>query len=424
MNITIVCDVLGKENNGTTVAAMNLIRHLKSAGHKVTILCGDQDKKGEENYYVVPNLSFGKLLDKYVEKVGVTLAKPDKEVIKKAVISADLVHVMVPLGLGIATIKVMKELGLTTPITAGFHMQAENLTSHFKMNKFKLINHKVYRFIYKYFYKYVDGVHYPTEFIKNTFEINLKKDVVPPKAYVISNGVNEQVKKQNVEKPEELKDKIVVLTIGRFGREKSQDTLIKAISKSKYKNKIQLILAGLGPNEKKYKKLSKNLPIQPKFEFLSREEIVDVINYSDIYVHPADIELEGIACLEAIACGKFTIVSNSKLSATKNFAIDEKCMFEKRNANDLARVLDYWIENEDERKEYANKYLESAKDFNQKKCMQRMEQMMLELIEKDRRENNKVPKDEEIKTQKTIKTSKTTNKNTKPTTNKKVAKNK
>lgn len=28
--ITIVCDVLGEENNGTTIAAMNLIRFLKS----------------------------------------------------------------------------------------------------------------------------------------------------------------------------------------------------------------------------------------------------------------------------------------------------------------------------------------------------------------------------------------------------------
>lgn len=30
MKITIVCDVLGEENNGTTIAAMNLIRFLKS----------------------------------------------------------------------------------------------------------------------------------------------------------------------------------------------------------------------------------------------------------------------------------------------------------------------------------------------------------------------------------------------------------
>ena len=29
MIVTVVCDVLGKENNGTTIAAMNLIRFLK-----------------------------------------------------------------------------------------------------------------------------------------------------------------------------------------------------------------------------------------------------------------------------------------------------------------------------------------------------------------------------------------------------------
>lgn len=33
MNITIICDVLGEANNGTSLAAFNLIRHLKSKGH-------------------------------------------------------------------------------------------------------------------------------------------------------------------------------------------------------------------------------------------------------------------------------------------------------------------------------------------------------------------------------------------------------
>lgn len=35
MEITIVCDVLGKENNGTTIAAMNLIRYLKNKDTKL-----------------------------------------------------------------------------------------------------------------------------------------------------------------------------------------------------------------------------------------------------------------------------------------------------------------------------------------------------------------------------------------------------
>ena len=105
-----------------------------------------------------------------------------------------------------------------------------------------------------------------------------------------------------------------------------------------------------------------------------------MLNYSDMYVHPAEIELEGISCLEAIACGKLTIVSDSKLSATKEFAIDDKCIFKCRNPKDLARVIDYWIDHPEEAKEYEQKYLDSAKVFNQDECMKKMEEMMLEVI--------------------------------------------
>ena len=72
MIITIVCDVLGEENNGTVVATMNLIRYLKSRGHTVRVLCADQTKIGEENYFVVPNYNFPKFIDSYIKKVGVT----------------------------------------------------------------------------------------------------------------------------------------------------------------------------------------------------------------------------------------------------------------------------------------------------------------------------------------------------------------
>ena len=187
------------------------------------------------------------------------------------------------------------------------------------------------------------------------------------------------MKMKQVEKPKELKDKIVIMSIGRYAREKSQDVLIKAVKLSKYKEKIKLVFAGHGTKEKYYKNLAKSLPIQPTFGFLGREEIVDVLNYSDLYVHPADIELEGIACLEAISCGKLVIVSNSKLSATKEFAADEKCIFKTRNPKDLARVIDYFIEHEDERHALEEKYLKNAVVFSRETCMQQMEKMMKEV---------------------------------------------
>ena len=53
MKITIICDVLGDANNGTSVAAYNLINHLKSQGHDVTVVCCDADKKGEKGFRIV-----------------------------------------------------------------------------------------------------------------------------------------------------------------------------------------------------------------------------------------------------------------------------------------------------------------------------------------------------------------------------------
>ncbi len=383
MIITVVCDVLGEENNGTTIASMNLIRALKKKGHTVKVLCADQYRKNEEGFFVVPNRNLGKILNAYVDKVGVTLAKPDIDIVRNSIIGSDLVHIMVPLSLGRCAVKVARELKV--PMTAGFHMQAENFTSYFKLNKIYPINKYVYKFIWKSVYQYIDGIHYPTKFIRDIFENNIKR-ITP--GYVISNGVHNYVCKREIEKPEELKDKIVILSTGRLAREKSQDTIIKALYYSKYKDKIQLILGGQGIKEKYYRKLAKKLSIQPIFKLYERKEIIDVLNFSDLYVHSAEIELEGIACLEAIMCGKLTIVSNSNLSATRNFAVDERCIFKNRDPKDLAKVIDYWIEHPEEKKIVEQKYLESGQIYSQDKCLDEMEKMMFDILEKRRKVEN------------------------------------
>ena len=268
--------------------------------------------------------------------------------------------------------RIARELGI--PITAGFHMQAENFTAYFKLNKVKAANKQVYKFIYDHVYKYAYAIHYPTEFIRNQFEKSIKKKT---NGFVVSNGVNSFFKKLDISKPNEFKDKIVILSTGRYAREKSQDTLIRAIRHSKHKNGIQLILAGQGVEELYYRILAKELPIEPIFNLYSREEILQLTNYCDLYVHPAIIELEGISCLEAIRCGKLTIVSNSNLSATQEFAVDEKCVFKAKSPRSLAKTIDYWIDHPKEKKQCEEKYLESSKAFDQDICMNKTRDIIL-----------------------------------------------
>lgn len=377
MNITVVCDVLGEENNGTTIAAMNLIRSLRGKGHTVRVLCADRDHIGDKDYFVVPTLNLWPF-NGYVKKVGVTLAKPDRRVIEQALDGADVVHIMMPFSLGCAALKTARKKGI--PATAGFHCQAENITAHLGMEKLDLISRFVYFVLYRIFYRKVDAIHYPSAFIRDVFEGRVRKRT---NGYVISNGVNPYVTRRETQRTPGWEDRIVILTTGRYSREKAQDVLLRAVRHSKYKDRIQLVLAGQGVREVYYRMLARKLPVPPVFRFYSRKEIVDVLNSCDLYVHTANMELEGIACLEAIKCGRLTIVSDSPLSATRNFAIDGSCIFRHGKPKHLSRVIDDWIDHPDRKKEYEQKYLESAYAFDQAYCMDRMEEMLREVAYAD-----------------------------------------
>lgn len=379
MNIVIACDVLGKKNNGTSMASYNLINYLKSKGHDVTVVCSDYEKEGLEGFIIVDKLNLGPILNPILEKNGVSLTKKSKKnssLMEPAIKDCDILHCMLPFSLGISACKLAKKYN--KPVTAGFHCQAENVTSHFGVMNSKIINKAVYKVFNDKFYKYVDAIHYPTEFIRNDFE----KIVGETNGYVISNGVNSYIKAINCEKPENLKDKFIILTTGRFAREKMQSVLINAISKSKYNDKIQLIMAGTGPDKQKLERLAnKKLVNKPIIKYFSRKEMIELLNYSDLYVHPAEIELEGIACLEACVCGLVPIVSDSERAATKNFALTENNKFKCNDAEDLAKKIDYWIEHPEEKASCKKQYIEYSAVFDQDECMGRMEKMMQDVIE-------------------------------------------
>jgi len=378
MTICVVCDVLGRENNGTTIAAMNLIRSLRAKGHTVRVVCPDKERTGEPEYYIVPTLSLGPL-NAYVRKNGVVIARPDRRVLEKAMDGVDHVHLMVPFMVSRAVLKMARERGIS--VTAGFHCQAENLTSHLFMKNNRLANKLVYRNFYRRFYRRVDGVHYPSEFIRGVFERYGGKT----NAYVISNGVNERFQPMAVERPKEQEDKRVILFIGRFSKEKSHRVLIDAAKLSRHSDELQLVFAGDGPLREKLEKRGRGLKNPPIFRFFSREELLRVINSADLYVHPADIEIEAISCLEAISCGLVPVISDSERSATRFFALDERNLFPCNDSKALAERMDYWLEHPEEKAARSREYLGYTKQFDFAVCMDRMERMILETHEKKAR---------------------------------------
>ena len=215
-----------------------------------------------------------------------------------------------------------------------------------------------------------------------TFKDVFENVVGKTNGYVISNGVKDMYVRKQVEKPAELQDKFVIVFTGRFSKEKSHTVLIDAVEKSKYCDKIQLIFAGDGPLKEKLIEYSNKLTNKPIFKYFSRQDLVDTLNYADLYVHPAEIEIEAIACLEAIACGLVPIIANSPRCATKAFALGDKNLFENLNSEDLAQKIDYWIEHPQQKQQCSNEYLGYVKQFSFDSCMNKMEQMLIETVQK------------------------------------------
>ena len=378
MKIAIICDVLGEANNGTSLAAYNLINTLVNKGHDVRVVCPDPEKKNLPGFFILKRLSLG-FLNNYLKKNGVCLAKGDKRVIDAACKDADIVHGLIPFTASKKALKYCKKHNI--PFTSGFHMQAENFTSHIFLMASNLVNKCTYSYLWSTYFKKVDAIHYPTAFIRDYVK-EYNKNNVP--AYVISNGVNfKYFYPHKVERDPSLKDKFVIIMSGRLSKEKNQQELLYAVKRSKYESKIQIMLTGDGPRRKYLQDLAKRLkftnPIMQKL--YKHEELNTALWQGDLYVHTSIVEIEAISCLEAIATGLVPIIADSPKSATRMFALDERNSYQSRNIDDLTKHIEYWIEHPEEKAALQSKYAEFIKQFDFEKCMDNMEKMLVEVKE-------------------------------------------
>ncbi len=361
--------------NGTSNTYNTLAQEMLKRGHKITIVAPCEKDFVDENgikWISVPRRNFF-VFNKYVYSVGVSLGKPDEKAILRGIIGADIVHILLPFKMGRATVPLCRELNI--PYTGACHVQAENFSSHLFLENWKWFNSLLYKRFRRVFYQYVDFAHAPSELMAT----DLRQHKCSTDFRVITNGVRDKFKYVNTPKPDEYKDKIVIAATGRLAREKRQWDIIKAVAKSKYKDRIKLIIAGAGPKEKSLVKLAKRKKVDLKIGYLDSHEFIDLLCYADLYVHASKIELEGISCLEAMACGRPCLFSDSPRAAMRFYAHPDS-LFKCANIQDLANKIDYYIENEQERIELGKWYLDNSDRFNLTNAMNQMEIMFNDAI--------------------------------------------
>lgn len=352
MKILIIATDYFNNSNGLCISTQRFVKEFKEKGNEVRIVTNN--KNGESDYpldvYKVP------FFNKIIEREGYTFAKKDKNKLIEAINWCDIVHLEDPFPLCKYASKIAKKL--KKPCTATFHLYPENMT--YSANIKWLHIERVVMNYFRSAFKRAVLVQCPTSLVKD----RLIKAKFKNRLVVVSNGIAEDsIQTKRLEKPIDIKAKFVILSIGRYSHEKNHMELLSAINKSKYKANIKLILAGKGPLEDKLKECANEYNIDATFSFYSQDELKEIRGYSDIYVHTATVEVEGMACMESFASGCVPIISKNKLSSTWAYSIGDNNIYNGGDIDDLAKKIDYWYENNDQLLEYRNKYYDLGKEL-------------------------------------------------------------
>ena len=378
--LIVINDYLNK-SNGMCISTQRFVEEFRAAGHEVRIATNDRYGALDYPLGVVRIPVFSGI----IEKEGFTFARADMRTIRKAVAWADVVHVEDPFLVCRLAAREARRAG--KPVTGTFHLYPENMTYAVHLGEIDPVNRCFLRSFVSGVYNRCLCVQCPTAQVRD----RLAEVGATAKLEVISNGIAQAFIDAGIRRLEASEASpaqqacaanspsvLRVLSVGRFAPEKNQATLLEAIAQAKHGGQMRVTLAGKGPIEAELRKKAADLGLNVDFGFFEQEELCDLMCANDVYVHCADVEVEGMSCMEAFACGCVPVISDASLSSTKAYALTEHNIFSHANAVDLAVKLDWLYENRSDLAALSRQYIEYAQGLGVHGCAERVLAMMEE----------------------------------------------
>jgi glycosyltransferase involved in cell wall biosynthesis len=290
-----------------------------------------------------------------------TFARPRSSLLHEAIAQADVVHVQLPFFLGFAAMRAARDLGV--PVVAAHHVQPENALASLALASPRLgwlFNRPaVFRWLNRLmvgaFYNRADVVVCPSPLARDEL---LKAGLKRPSA-IISNGAPERFRPAAARQA----GPFTVLSVGRLVPEKRHDLILEAARRSRHARDLRVIIAGKGPLELKLRGLAIGHPSQVRLGFVDDDALLRLYQSADLYVHASEVELEGMAPLEAMRCGCPAVIADSPASATRQFALDGSHLFPAGDAHALARRIDEAFEHRARLVEKRARTLEAVSRF-------------------------------------------------------------
>ncbi|MBR3175925.1 glycosyltransferase [Candidatus Saccharibacteria bacterium] len=344
MRIAIATAVYYPMINGVAVFSHNLAVGLAKRGHEVLVVCPSQTGKnytrtidGVKTIYLksvqakvypdqihpVPKKKkvFGVEVPHFWYKHSFRVSVFPSAEIKKAFdeFQPEVVHVQVsdPIGLSVASYARKNHI----PVVTTEHNQPEVLTDPLKVPR--LIKKPVNVLLSSYFRNRQaksDFVTMPTMQAIENLILSSNKDFPVPVA-AVSNGVDlsdfkpGKASSEIYKKYKILKDKKIVLYVGRVDPEKKVGLVIEAFNKACAKvHNIQMVIVGDGVDKLRLEKMVFGMGLNDRIQFLGRvlpPDLHELYRVGDVFATASEIETQGIVLIEAAASGLPLIAVNA-----------------------------------------------------------------------------------------------------------------
>ena len=380
MRVLFVCNNAYTPGNGLSASARNTVRQLREHGIDARLMAvRNPDPDGQQPDFPLEHFMFP-FFEPIIRANGFCFAKIGRKVIAEAIDWAEVVHFEEAFPLQDAVRKMALARGKAC--TASFHLFPQNITANLNIcNKF--VNWLIMAWWKKIVFNHCSDIHCPTAEVARY----LQENGLSARLHIISNGLS--LPEEPVQAQEVLPgDPIDILCIGRLSREKSQETLLKAMRYSRYASRIRLHFAGNGVRGKKYRRLGGRLlkegvlHYEPVFGFYSADELRELERKCYLYIHCAWVEVEGLSCLEATREGLVPIIGEGRLVGTSCFALCPESLYPARDSRALAERLDWWIEHPEERNRMSQEYADAARNYDIEHSIDALTKMFEQALEK------------------------------------------
>ena len=321
MRIGIFTDTYPPYINGVSTSIVMLKNALEKQGHQVFVVTVNADKmsyKYEDNNKIIrlPGVPIG------IYDYRLTGIYPLKAINKIKKWHLDVIHSHTEFGVGTFARIIAKQFCI--PLVHTYHTMYEDYVHYITKGYFNGTSKKIVEYLTKF---YCDKT--ATELIvptKKTYDLFKNKYKIERNVHIIPTGIEiERFSNNKKDLPRilKLKEKYsiksndkVLLFVGRLGKEKSVDFLIKEhcniIKKYPF---CKLLIVGDGPDFEYFKKLVKKYKIEDNVIFTGKvpwEEVPLYYHMANIFVTASVTETQGLTVIEAMSASLPVVAINDE----------------------------------------------------------------------------------------------------------------